>query len=454
MCPRFWGISTKGGIVVKGSGLRVGVIGSGISGLAAAWCLGQRHAVTLFEKDPKLGGHTNTVEIDVGGRRQPVDTGFIVFNRPNYPHLTAMLGHLGVETQPTRMGFSVSIDGGRLEYSGDTLGSLFAQRRNLLSPAHWGMIRQILRFNRRAKQDLQRPEALTTTLGDYLAEHGFEDRMQQRYLLPMAAAIWSCPVETMMRFPAASFLRFFENHGLLNVQDQPQWESLVGGSQRYVDALRKVANFDVRLDSRVERVAPGDEGLEIRCADGTTGRFDHVVLASHSDQSFAMLDGRLKEAFAPLGRIGYQENLAYLHCDTSLMPHRQRAWTSWNYLRDTRHPETRVAVTYWMNALQNIAIETPLLVTLNPITPPAPDKVFEEIRYEHPVFDQAALDAQREIEALQGTANVWLCGAYLGYGFHEDGLRSAVALARSWDLPLPWETSGETPWESKETADA
>ncbi|AGA89769.1 putative NAD/FAD-binding protein [Thioflavicoccus mobilis 8321] len=419
---------------------QVAVVGSGISGLAAAWCLGQRHDVTLLEKDAKLGGHTNTTHVEVDERRLPVDTGFIVFNRPNYPHLTAMLRHLRVETQPTRMGFSVSIDGGRIEYSGDTLSTLFAQRSNLFSLSHWSMIRQILRFNRQAKCDLQRPEALITTLGDYLARHGFDERLRQRYLLPMAAAIWSCPVETMMQFPADSFLRFFENHGLLNVRDQPQWESLVGGSQRYIDAMLEVARFDVRLDSRVERVTHTDGGLEIRCGDGTRQRFDHVVLASHSDQSFAMLDERLKENFAPLGRFRYQENLAYLHRDTALMPRRRRAWASWNYLRDTRYPENRVAVTYWMNMLQNIATETPLLVTLNPITPPAADRVFEEIRYEHPVFDQAAIDGQGQIKARQGRSNVWLCGAYLGNGFHEDGLRSAVELARAWGLPLPWES--------------
>jgi predicted NAD/FAD-binding protein len=410
--------------------------------LAAAWCLGQHHEVTLLEKNRKLGGHTNTTHVEIEGRRQPVDTGFIVFNRPNYPHLTAMLQHLGVKTQNTTMGFSVSIDGGRIEYSGDTLGTLFAQRSNLLSLAHWSMILQILRFNRQAKRDLENPEGLTMPLGDYLAQHGFDERMQQRYLLPMAAAIWSCPVETMMQFPAGSFLRFFENHGLLNVRDQPQWESLVGGSQSYIDAMLEVARFEVRLDSRVERVSQSDRGLAVRCADGTTEHFDHVVLASHSDQSFAMLDGPLKDALAPLGQFRYQENLAYLHHDVDLMPRRRRAWASWNYLRDTRHPETRVAVTYWMNMLQNIDTETPLLVTLNPITPPAADKVFEEIRYEHPVFDQAAIDGQGLLAACQGKSNVWLCGAYLGYGFHEDGLRSAVQLARSWDLPLPWEATG------------
>ncbi|MBD3754501.1 MAG: FAD-dependent oxidoreductase [Gammaproteobacteria bacterium] len=420
---------------------KVAVIGSGISGLASAWFLGQRHQVTLLEKGARLGGHTNTRQLSLPGEAvsYAVDSGFIVFNRPNYPHLTAMLTHLGVDTQPTEMSFAVSIDDGRLEYAGSNLNTLFAQRRNLLSAAHWKMLAEIVRFNRQAKDDLQRPAELTQTLGEYLQQHGFGKALQAHYLLPMAAAIWSCPTATMMQFPVASFLRFFENHGLLNVRERPQWETVTGGSQRYIDAILEQADFEVRLQAEALNVRRVGKVLEITFADGSQECFDQVVLASHADQSFALLDDTLKPIFAPLRDFRYQTNLAYVHRDAALMPKRRLAWSSWNYLRDSRLPEDRVAVTYWMNRLQAIDCREPLLVTLNPLVEPAADKVFEKIVYEHPVFDPAAALAQETVQRHQGEAGIWFAGAWLGYGFHEDGLRSAVDLARRWQLPLPWE---------------
>lgn len=422
-------------------GQKVAVIGSGISGLASAWFLSQSHNVTVFEKNAKLGGHTNTIVVDVDGQNLPVDTGFIVFNRPNYPNLTAMLGHLNLETLKTEMSFSASIDNGALEYSGNNLNTLFAQRRNLLSFSHWKMIRQILRFNQQAKSDLKSKENLQISLGEYLKKHGFSERMQSAYLLPMAAAIWSCPVDTMMKFPVGSFLQFFENHGLLNVEDRPQWETIKGGSQMYINALLEQTEFEFYLDSPVKWVEKTDSRMTVILHNGEKQLFDHVVFASHADQSYAMLPSELQNFFSVMKHFKYQENIAYLHTDLKLMPKRNLAWASWNYLRDTRRSENRVAVTYWMNLLQTIDTPTPLLVTLNPLELPDQEKTIQKIVYEHPVFDKPAIDAQQAIKSLQGSHNIWFCGAYLGYGFHEDGLTSAVNLARMWNLNLPWESS-------------
>jgi len=421
------------------SGQNIAVIGSGISGLASAWFLSQEHNVTVFEKNAKLGGHTNTVSVDVDGKTLPVDTGFIVFNRPNYPNLSAMLAHLNVDTIETEMSFAASIDNGSLEYSGNNLNTLFAQRRNLLSIAHWKMIRQILRFNKQAKSDLKTRDNLEMSLGDYLTMHGFDERMQSAYLLPMAAAIWSCPVNTMMKFPVGSFLQFFENHGLLNVEDRPQWETIKGGSQTYIDVMLKETKFEFCVDSPVKSIEKGVDGITVELHNGDNSVFDQVVFASHADQSYSMLSPALQNHFSVMKDFQYQENIAYLHTDLKLMPKRKLAWASWNYLRDTKHAENRVAVTYWMNLLQTIDTPTPLLVTLNPLELPDRDKTFQKIVYEHPVFDKPAMDAQQTIKGLQGDHNIWFCGAYLGYGFHEDGLTSAVNLARMWDIALPWE---------------
>lgn len=421
---------------------RVAVIGSGISGLSAAWFLSQKHEVVLLEKNSKLGGHTNTITLDIEGKQQPVDTGFIVFNTPNYPNLTAMFAHLNVATQDTEMSFSVTADAGTLEYSGNNLNTLFAQRRNLLSVAHWKMISEILRFNKQAKKDLKRQLSSEICLGDYLDEHGFSERMRDYYLLPMAAAIWSCPVETMMKFPVGSFLQFFENHGLLNVEDRPQWESVVNGSEQYIKSILALNAFEVKLDSAVGLVSPLPDkaGLQVLTQQGESYEFDEVVFASHADETYGMLDTSLKPDFAILDNFKYQENIAYLHSDLNLMPKRKLAWAAWNYLRDTSNLQHPVAVTYWMNLLQNLPVETPLLVTLNPGTPPEEAKTYQKIVYQHPVFDEAAMSSQSKLCELQGKHNLWFCGSYFGYGFHEDGLTSSVDLAGLWNILLPWQT--------------
>lgn len=417
--------------------LKIAVVGSGISAISSAWFLSQEHDVVLFEKQGRLGGHTNTVTVQANGKSTNVDTGFIVFNRPNYPNLTAMFKHLGVATQNTDMSFAVSIDEGKLEYSGTDLNGLFVQRRNLLSAAHWSMIMQIIKFNKQAKSDLQNGVYLNMSLQDYLHQHQFSDKMINHYLLPMAAAIWSCPVSTMLKFPAGSFLQFFENHGLLNVDDRPQWETVVNGSINYLEAILKQSNFTVRLHSEVINVKSTSNGLMLTTADGQAEQFDHIVFGSHADETYQILKDNFDD-FALLQDFKYQENIAYLHTDKALMPKRHKAWASWNYLRDTQVEESRVAVSYWMNLLQNLDCEEDYFVTLNPIKLPQASKVVRKIVYQHPVFDQAAMAAQQRLSDLQGLHNIWFCGSYFGYGFHEDGLTSAVQLAKLWHIDLPW----------------
>jgi predicted NAD/FAD-binding protein len=418
---------------------RVAVIGSGISGIATAWFLSQQHNVTLFEKKPKLGGHTNTISVELNGEKSAVDTGFIVYNEPNYPYLKAMLSHLDINTYPTDMSFAVSIDQGKLEYAGNNLNTMFAQRRNIFSPKHWRMIFDILRFNKLGKKDLQRGLAPDLSLGDYLALNGFGDAMQRDYLLPMAAAIWSCPTETMLKFPANSFLQFFDNHGLLNVNERPQWQTIVNGAQTYIDRILVDSNFGVHQSGVTDVMLPPDNSqlIELSTADGNNHQFDHVVFACHGDESYALLK---QYDFDVLQHFKYQFNQAWLHTDVNQMPKRKSAWASWNYLSGNNvAAERAVAVSYWMNQLQPLKLSTDVFVTLNPITPPAPDKVIQTIDYMHPVFDRAAMNAQVELQKRQGHRNCWFAGAYTGYGFHEDGLASAVNIARKWQIALPWE---------------
>ncbi|AEG30963.1 NAD(P)/FAD-dependent oxidoreductase [Thiomicrospira cyclica] len=418
---------------------KVAIIGSGISGIASAWFLSQTHQVTLFEKEARLGGHTNTVDFEHDGKKHAVDTGFIVYNEPNYPLLTAMFKYLHIHTAETDMSFAVSIDQGRLEYAGNNLNTLFAQRKNLFSLTHWKMIREILRFNKQAKKDLHHLDH-DMSLGDYLTKHKFSSSMQQDYLLPMAAAIWSCPTETMLKFPVQSFLQFFNNHGLLNVNDRPQWKTVKNGARHYIDAIKKHATFDIihQAAKEVKPKSSDQDQVVIYTADGKEHHFDQVIFACHGDQTYQLLNHH--PDFGLMANFKFQPNQAWLHTDETLMPQIRSAWASWNYLSDLNQDQKRaVAVTYWMNQLQPLKTETPILVTLNPTREPDPTKVIAQFEYDHPVFDEGAMMAQKELEGIQGHLGCWFAGAYTGYGFHEDGLRSAARIARLWQLPLPWE---------------
>lgn len=419
---------------------KVAVVGSGISGISTAWFLSQRHEVTLFEKNLTLGGHTNTLDVTLpNGEHTAVDTGFIVYNEPNYPLLKAMFAHLNVDTYPTDMSFAVSIDQGRLEYAGNNLNTLFAQRKNLVSARHWRMILDILRFNKLAKADLVRGLDPKLTLGQYLKNNGFGLTMQQDYLLPMAAAIWSCPTATMSKFPAQSFLQFFANHGLLSVDDRPQWQTVVQGARTYLNKILALNAFQVMHQgiTQVQAASSVKDSVVLSTANEEHHEFDQVIFACHGDESHDLLKG---QGFDLLENFSYQYNEAWLHTDKTQMPKVRSAWASWNYLSGkSRQAEREVAVTYWMNKLQPLGITEELFVTLNPITEPRADLTLQKIDYSHPVFDQKAIQAQSQLHTIQGHRKCWFAGAYTGYGFHEDGLASAARIAKMWHLALPWE---------------
>ncbi|KZD02779.1 NAD(P)/FAD-dependent oxidoreductase [Oceanibaculum pacificum] len=419
--------------------MRIAIIGSGVSGLGAAWLLHRQHEITIYEKDARIGGHANTVEADFGDRRIPVDTGFIVFNDRNYPNLRGLFGQIDVPYRNSEMSFAVTIDDGRLEYGGGSIPQLFAQKRNLLRPRFLVMVRDILRFFSEAPALLNEP-GQGPSLGEYLRRNGYSDGFLYDHLLPMAAAIWSCPVETMLDFPAASFARFFHNHGLLTVTDRPQWMTVTGGSREYISRLTAPFADRIRLGTPAVSVTRAAGGATVRDASGAECLYDQVIMACHADQSLALLADADPAEHSILGRFRYQPNEAVLHRDTALMPKRRAVWSSWNYLADGAAHDRAVAVTYWMNLLQGIDAAYPLFVTLNPIRQPDPAKVFARIAYEHPVFDGPAMKAQAELSEIQGLRHVWFCGAWGGYGFHEDGLKSGVAVARALGADVPWPT--------------
>jgi predicted NAD/FAD-binding protein len=417
----------------------IAVIGAGIAGLAAAWLLKGRHEVKVFERNGHLGGHSNTIEVESGPAALGVDTGFVVYNERNYPHLTRLFRHLGVETRPTDMSFAASVDDGRVEYAGSDLNTLFAQRGNLVSPAYWGMLRDVLRFNRDARRSLRTGDAEGLSLGAYLARGGYGTRLADHYLLPMAAAIWSCPTRTMRDFPAVSFLHFFRNHGLLDLVDRPQWRTVVGGSRRYVERLCADLPGSAHAGTPVVRVQRASAGVRVLTADGADHVFDAAVLACHADEALRLIDSPRPAETAVLSKFGYQENRTILHSDATLMPRHRRVWSSWNYLAATGASGTeRVSVSYWMNRLQGLPGSRQFFVSLNPLREPRPESVVAELSYHHPVFDAEAMRAQGLLGQLQGRDRLWFCGSYAGYGFHEDALASAVEVARLLGAEAPW----------------
>lgn len=420
-------------------GQKIAVVGSGIAGLSAAWLLSQGHEVHLFEADTRIGGHSNTLM----AAGLPVDTGFIVFNQATYPNLTALFAHLGVATRPTDMGFAVSLDGGRLEYSGSDLGGLFAQRRNLASPRFWRMLADLVRFYARAPRDL--PTMGQASLGDYLDRLGMSEAFRHDHLYPMAAAIWSTPVSQIGNHPAAAFVRFCENHGLLKLSGRPIWRTVEGGSRSYVTRLAAALGDRVHTGTPVRRIRRHRHGVEL-ATDGGSRAFDQVVIATHADTALSLLAEPGEEERRILGAFSYRPNRAVLHRDSALMPRRRRVWSAWNYssLRGAGDPQ--LSVTYWMNRLQTwLPEETPLFVTLNPLTEPHPASVLAEIAYAHPVFDGAAAQAQAQLWSLQGRQRSWFCGAHFGAGFHEDGLQAGLAVAEQLGgVRRPWKVEQES----------
>ncbi len=443
--------------------MKIAVVGSGISGLAAAWLLSTRHAVTLFEAGSAPGGHTHTVDVEVEGTPIAVDTGFLVFNRVTYPNLVALFETLEVPVVASDMSLSVSLSEEDIEWCGSTLASLFVQPRNLVRPRFLGMLRDVLRFNRLARRAAQTAAAqpLATrrgsgalpaadhdlTLGDLLRREGFGRAFRDWYLLPMAGAIWSCPTATMLDYPWLPFARFCANHGLLQITDRPQWYTVAGGARGYVERiLARLA--DVRCNSAVRQVQPlpsiasGEPAcVEVR-TDQSVERFDQVVLACHSDQALALLPQPGEGVREVLSAFGWQANEVVLHTDTALLPRRQGAWAAWNYLAGRSGANgVPVGVSYLINRLQPLPVRTPVVVTLNPPRAPDRSRVLRQLTWHHPVFGPSSVAAQKALPALQGRNGLWFAGAWTGHGFHEDGLRSALAVANGLGVRAPWQTT-------------
>jgi predicted NAD/FAD-binding protein len=424
---------------------KIAIVGTGISGLAAAWLLSQRHDVTVYERADRIGGHSNTVQASIDGQSTGVDTGFIVFNRKTYPNLTALFELLRVPTQKSEMSFAVSMDGGALEYSGGGLSGLFGQPSNLFQRRFWSMLVDLIRFYRQAPRDAAFCDDQDVSLGQYLDSGQYGMAFRDDHLLPMASAIWSAAPAEMLSYPAAAFIRFHDNHGLLQLRNRPAWETVVGGSRNYVDRLVAPFADRIKLDCGVREVRRVPGQVIVTDIKGRSERFDHVVLASHADQTLnALADPSFRERNL-LGSFRYSRNLAVLHSDDSFMPKRRSVWSSWNYIGSRGGVSESVHVTYWMNRLQNIASKKPLFVTLNPPRPPRAGTLLHSEVYDHPIFDAEAMSAQRRLWLLQGERNTWYCGAYFGAGFHEDGLQAGLAVAEQLGgLRRPWRVPGES----------
>ena len=422
--------------------MRIAVIGGGVGGLGAAWLLSRRHDVVVYERENRFGGHSCTIDVDTAAGRLPVDVGFIVFNERNYPNLVALFDHLGVATGPSDMSFAVSLDDGRFEYGSSFRGYL-GQRRNLMRPSFLRMTHDILRFNRLAPRLLEKCEDLDFTIGDFVVDAGLGQAFRDRYLMPMASCIWSTPLGRMLDYPAQTFVRFFSNHGLLTTGPQLQWRTVKGGSRTYVERLVTPLRRAARLGKAVGTIRRAADGVHVRDLSGHWDRFDKVVLGCHADQALALLgdaDARERDL---LGRFAYSTNAVWLHGDQSLMPRRPSVWSSWNYVAERGDRESPVSVTYWMNRLQNLPAAAPLFVSVNPGRAPPPAATHARFSFDHPMYDAAAIRAQRELHAIQGVRDVFFCGSYCGYGFHEDALSAGLDVAEQLGVRRPWPLPGE-----------
>jgi predicted NAD/FAD-binding protein len=421
--------------------LKLAVIGSGIAGNAVAYALstGSSHEISVFEQDHRPGGHSATITVDYDGVSIPVDTGFIVYNENNYPEFTALLDHLKVATHGSDMSFALSVDAGRFEWCGrdrNPVSGLFAQPKNLFSPSYLKMLIEILRFNKLASAELESGTLEDITLGAYLMSKGFSARFRSDYLLPMGAAIWSMSTKSMLNFPVRSFIAFFNNHHLLRYNGH-QWRTVTGGSRVYVEKMVDAFRSNLRLSTRVRSIMRSQSHATLTFEDGHSEIFDGVILASHTDQSLALLADATPLERTILGAIAYQPNHVYLHRDPSLMPKRKRAWASWNVIQG-KDREADLCVSYWMNQLQGIDPARPVFVTLNPPEPPAAALTFGHFVYDHPQFDKAAIEAQSKLDLIQGRHRTWFCGAWTKHGFHEDGLRSGLEVASCFGAVPEW----------------
>jgi len=418
------------------------IVGTGIAGLGAAHFLHNRFDLTLYEQNDYPGGHTNTITVDEDGRSVPIDTGFMVFNHVTYPNLTRLFRELGVETKPTSMSFSVQHTPSGLEYNGGSVNQLFGQRRNLLNPRHWRMLMAVDRFNREAVAALTERRWAEYTLGEYVAERGYGDDMRDRYLIPMGGAVWSTPPDRMLRFPAMTLLRFWHNHGFLGMQTQHPWYTVVNGAKSYVNKMTAPLRGRVQLESRAVRVERRGNRVAVATQSGGVREFDKVILACHADQALSLLADPTEAERRLLSAFKYQPNTATLHTDASFMPRTRRCWASWNYRIDEQTDGGLLPTThYWMNSLQGVSRRKDYFVSLNSDDRIAPGEVLKRIEYEHPLFDSAAVAAQRELPSLNQIGpdqTTYYAGAWFKYGFHEDGFTSGLDCARA--------VSGESIW--------
>ena len=413
--------------------MRIAIIGTGVSGLLAARLMASRHDVRVFEANGYLGGHARMEQVEIAGRHCAVDTGFMVFNESTYPNFCQLLRLLKVPAQNTDMSFSVRCARSGLEYQGSSLNGLFAQRSNLLNPRFYGMLRDIVRFNRQAEEILAQPS--TTSLGAYLKEQKYSTAFIEHYLLPMSAAIWSCPPHQVLQFPLFFLVRFLSNHGLLQLRNRPQWKTIIGGSQEYIRPLMQPLQNHIHLNCPIVSVRRNSENVLIQSSDGREESFDYVIMALHADQALAVLRDSDALESEILASFPYHENEAVLHTDHTILPKRRRSWASWNYHlgTDANRP---VSVTYDLGRLQRLDLAKPILLTLNPTESIRPDCILKQIKFQHPAYDTTSIAAQQRRLECQGTRRTFFCGAYWGNGFHEDGVNSALSIAEFFGITM------------------
>ena len=414
--------------------MKIAVVGTGISGLVAAYLLSRTHDVSVFESNGYVGGHTHTVDVSVDGETYPVDTGFIVYNETNYPNFSRLLDQLGVETRPSDMSFSVCCERTGLEYSGPAVNGLFAQRKNLLRPRFYRMLLDTLRFYRESVELLSSDDH-TLTLGDYLSVRNYSDQFVDHHIVPMGSAIWSSGSEQILKFPARYFVDFFRNHGFLNLRDRTEWRTVKGGSRRYVEALTRSFADRIHLDSPITAVTRDSDKVMLRIAGREPEFFDRVIIATHSDQALAILTDPTEQEREILGSMAYQANETVLHTDSSLLPKNRRAWASWNYRIPVQHTD-QPSVTYYMNSLQSFETSRSFCVTLNQTEQIDPARVISRMTYDHPVYTVNSVKAQSRWSEINGQKGTYFCGAYWGYGFHEDGVNSALRVCSAFGKDL------------------
>lgn len=419
--------------------MKIGVIGSGVSGLVSALTLQEKFEVSLFEKNSKLGGHSNTVTIEQENNKYSVETGFIVLNDKNYPIFTSLLKHLNIGVNNSSMSFSVSVDKGQFEYSSSYIG-LLGQTKNIIDPKYWGMLRDINYFYTNALKDVKDcPD--NETLGQFLKRFNYSNKFIDYHLVPMTASIWSCPTKSILNFPIKSLLVFFENHKLLNIYNRPKWSTVNKGSREYVKKIQSLLKGKIYTNAKVNKISKSKEGIRVHYQDGIK-TFDKVILACHADQSSEILIENFSEEANLLKDFKYQKNTSILHSDINFMPKRKSVWSSWNYITETGN-SGNLSITYWMNELQGINSPKPILLSLNPKILPNPDLIYGQYSYSHPILDNNAINIQKKLSSIQGKNNLWFCGAWTGFGFHEDGVKSAVEIANSHNIDLPWFQSKE-----------